>query len=93
VNVVDVGHDSANDCVLGRDDDRRLVDVMPGTLPRLLANLRRKGVPPRSTRHLLVTHVHPDHAGIAQELKREAVRLIVLAADGAIHVRQGLWVS
>jgi glyoxylase-like metal-dependent hydrolase (beta-lactamase superfamily II) len=84
VNVVDVGYDSTNYYVLGRDDNRLLVDVgMPGTLPRLLANLRRKDVPLRIIRHLLVTHFHPDHAGIAQELKREGVRLIVLDVQRA----------
>jgi ribonuclease/clavin/mitogillin len=84
VNVVNVGYGSTNYYVLGPDDARLLVDVgMPGTLPRLLANLRRKDVPPRTIRHLLVTHFHPDHAGIAQELKREGVHLIVLDVQRA----------
>src|SRR5262249_14419251 len=79
VNIVDVGDDSAHYCAVGRDDARLLVDVgMPGTLPKLLATLRRKGIPLATIRHLLATHYHPDHAGIAQELKRRGVRLIVL---------------
>jgi glyoxylase-like metal-dependent hydrolase (beta-lactamase superfamily II) len=79
VNIVEVGYESTNHYVLGRDDARLLVDVgMPGTLPKLLANLRRKDVPLRSIGHLLATHYHPDHAGIAQELKRAGVRLVVL---------------
>jgi len=33
--------------------------------------------------HLLVTHYHPDHAGLAQELKHEGVRLVVLENQAA----------
>jgi glyoxylase-like metal-dependent hydrolase (beta-lactamase superfamily II) len=84
VNLVNVGYDSANYYLLGPDDARLLVDVgMPGTLPRLMAILRRKDVPLASIRHLLVTHYHPDHAGIAQELKRRGVGLIVLETQRA----------
>lgn len=79
LNIVDVGYDSTNYYVLGPDRARLLIDVgMPGTFPRLLANLRWKDVPLASVRCLLATHYHPDHAGIAQELKRAGVRLIVL---------------
>jgi glyoxylase-like metal-dependent hydrolase (beta-lactamase superfamily II) len=79
VNIVDVGYGSTNHYVLGPDHARLLVDVgMPGTFPRLLANLRRTDVPLASVRYLLATHYHPDHAGIAEELKHVGVRLIVL---------------
>jgi glyoxylase-like metal-dependent hydrolase (beta-lactamase superfamily II) len=79
MNIVNVGYGSANYYVLRDDDARLLVDVgMPGTLPRLLANLRRNDVALETVRHLLATHYHPDHAGIAQELKQRGLRLIVL---------------
>jgi endoribonuclease LACTB2 len=79
LDVVNVGYDSANHYVLGPPHARLLVDVgLPGTLPKLLATLRRKDVPLQAVRYLLVTHYHPDHAGIAQDLKRQGVRLVVL---------------
>lgn len=79
MNIVNVGYDSTNYYVLGPDPARLLVDVgMPGTLPKLLANLRRKDIPLQAIRYLLVSHYHPDHAGLAQELKARGVRLIVL---------------
>ncbi len=79
MDIVNVGYDSTNYYVIGEANCRLLVDVgWPGTLPRLLANLRRKDVPLPDIRYLLVTHYHPDHAGLAQELKAVGVRLLVL---------------
>jgi ribonuclease/clavin/mitogillin len=84
VNVLNVGYDSTNYYLVGPDDARLLVDAgMPGTLPKLQAILRRTDAPLASIRHLLCTHYHPDHAGIAQALKRAGVRLIVLDAQAA----------
>lgn len=80
VHIVNVGYDSTNYYVVGNGDRRLLVDVgWPATLPRLLANLRRKDIGVRQVACLLATHYHPDHAGLAQELKTEGVRLLVLA--------------
>jgi glyoxylase-like metal-dependent hydrolase (beta-lactamase superfamily II) len=56
-----------------------LVDIgWPGTLGTMKANLRRMGVPLHELRYALATHYHIDHAGLAEELKREGVPLLVL---------------
>jgi endoribonuclease LACTB2 len=79
-NIVNVGYDSTNYYVLGAATNRLLVDVgWPGTLPKLLAMLKRKDIPLQAIGYLLVTHYHPDHAGLAQEVKAQGVQLIVLA--------------
>jgi glyoxylase-like metal-dependent hydrolase (beta-lactamase superfamily II) len=79
MNIVNVGYDSTNYYVLGQNRPKLLVDVgFPGTLPKLLAILRRKDIPFQDIRYLLATHYHPDHAGLAQELKSQGVRLLVL---------------
>jgi glyoxylase-like metal-dependent hydrolase (beta-lactamase superfamily II) len=79
MNIVNVGYASANYYVIGQDAGRLLVDVgWPGTLPRLQANLNRKGIKLVQIEALLVTHFHPDHAGLAQEVQKQGVRLIVL---------------
>jgi ribonuclease/clavin/mitogillin len=84
VSVLNVGYDSTNYYLLGPDHARLLVDAgMPGTFPKFQALLRRHDVPLASIRHLLCTHYHPDHAGIAQALKSAGVRLIVLDAQAA----------
>jgi ribonuclease/clavin/mitogillin len=79
MNIVNVGYDSTNYYVLGASANRLLVDVgWPGTLPRLLAMLKRKDISLQDIGYLLITHYHPDHAGLAQEVKAKGVRLIVL---------------
>jgi ribonuclease/clavin/mitogillin len=79
MNIVNVGYDSTNYYVLGAGANRLLVDVgWPGTLPKLLAMLKRKDISLGDIGYLLVTHYHPDHAGLVQEVKAKGVRLIVL---------------
>src|SRR5258706_11500341 len=79
MNIVNVGYDATNYYVLGANTDRLLIDVgWPGTMPKLLAILKRKDIPFQHIRYLLVTHYHPDHAGLAQEVKAKGVRLIVM---------------
>jgi endoribonuclease LACTB2 len=82
MNLVNVGYDSANYYVLEQGNTRLLVDVgQPGTLPKLLATLKRKGIRLEAIDYLLVTHYHPDHGGIAQEVKNAGPRLIVLESQ------------
>jgi endoribonuclease LACTB2 len=79
MNIVNVGYDSINHYVLGANTQRLLVDIgWSNTLPKLLAVLKRKDISLQDIGYLLVTHYHPDHAGLAQEVKAKGVRLIVL---------------
>lgn len=79
MNLINVGYDSTNFYVILQGKVGLLVDVgWPGTLPKLEANLRRKDIPLQTIQYLLVTHYHPDHAGLVQEVKAKGVRLIVL---------------
>lgn len=49
-----------------------LVDVGPGAaVPRLLEGIRAAGVEPETVEHLLLTHVHLDHAGATGTLLRQ----------------------
>jgi glyoxylase-like metal-dependent hydrolase (beta-lactamase superfamily II) len=49
----------------------------PDTLPQLLQLFKQNGVMINDIKYLLVTHFHPDHAGLAQNLKDFGVKLIV----------------
>jgi ribonuclease/clavin/mitogillin len=81
IDIVNVGYNSTNYYVLGQSTTRLLIDLgWPGTLPKLAANLRRKDILLQHIRYLLATHYHPDHAGLAQELKAQGACLIVLGA-------------
>lgn len=79
VTIVNVGYRSTNYWVVSAGTSRLLVDIgWPGTLGTMKANLKRMGVPLREIRYALATHYHIDHAGLAEELKREGVPLLVI---------------
>ncbi len=84
VNIVNVGYDSTNYYVVEQNRTRLLVDVgWPGTLPKLSASLRRKGIALADLSYLIVTHFHPDHAGLVQELKNRGVQHVMLELQRA----------
>ncbi len=84
MNIVNVGYASTNYYVIGSGSNRLLVDVgWPATAGKLLANFKRKGIAIGEIRYLLVTHYHPDHAGLAQELKNMGMRLMVMEGQRA----------
>lgn len=63
-----------------------LVETGPGsTLARLLSGLADLGVAPSDVRHVLVTHIHFDHAGAAGWWARQGARVYVHPA-GATHL-------
>jgi ribonuclease/clavin/mitogillin len=79
LTIVNVGYRSTNYWVVSAGTSRLLVDIgWPGTLGAMKANLRRMGIPVHEIRYALATHYHIDHAGLAEELKREGVPLLVL---------------
>lgn len=79
LTIVNAGYRSTNYWVVSAGTSRLLVDIgWPGTLGMMKASLSRLGVPLRDLRYALATHFHMDHAGLAEELKREGVPLLVL---------------
>lgn len=79
MNIVNVGYDSTNYYVLADKTPRLLIDVgWPGTLPKLQHQCKRMSIYLSDIKHFLITHYHPDHAGLAQELKRTGCKLILM---------------
>ncbi len=79
MNIVNVGYRSTNYYVLSDTRPRLLVDAgWPGTLGAMRHTCRRMGIRLEDIPYQLVTHYHPDHAGLAEELKHLGVRLLVL---------------
>jgi glyoxylase-like metal-dependent hydrolase (beta-lactamase superfamily II) len=63
-----------------------LVESGPGsTLPGLEAGLAKEGLSPRDVTHLLLTHIHLDHAGAAGSLARQGAEVYVHLV-GAPHM-------
>jgi ribonuclease/clavin/mitogillin len=82
MNILNVGYDSTNYYLLDIKVGKLLVDCgWPGTLPKFLAVLKRKDVAPAEIKYLLVTHFHPDHSGLTQELKNLGASLILLESQ------------
>jgi endoribonuclease LACTB2 len=78
VTIVNVGYRSTNYWVVSAGKERLMVDIgWPGTLGAMKAMLKKMGIPLNEIRYALATHYHIDHAGLAEELKREGVRLLV----------------
>lgn len=79
MNIVNVGYRSTNYYVLADQRPRLLIDAgWPGTLATMQHTCTRMGIRLEDIPYQLVTHYHPDHAGLAEELKRLGVRLIVV---------------
>jgi glyoxylase-like metal-dependent hydrolase (beta-lactamase superfamily II) len=74
--------------VVETTDGLALFDCGPSTtFPRLKAALRERGLELESLRHLLLSHIHFDHAGSAGALVREHPSLRVWVSEiGAPHL-------
>jgi endoribonuclease LACTB2 len=84
VTVVNVGYRATNYWVVSSGTSRLLVDLgYPGTMGRMRSSLERMGVPLTELRYGIATHYHIDHAGLAEELKRAGMRLLVLEVQVA----------
>ena len=79
MNIINVGYQSTNYYLIDIEGGKLLVDCgWPGTLPQFSAELKRKGVSIQDIKYFLVTHFHPDHAGMTQELKKLGIKHILL---------------
>jgi len=82
VTIVNVGYRSTNFWVISAGTSRLLVDLgWPGTMGTMRANLERMDIELSEIRGGFATHYHPDHAGLAEELKRAGMPLIVLESQ------------
>jgi endoribonuclease LACTB2 len=79
MNIINVGYDSTNYYILSNDRPKLMFDTgWSNTLPKLQAQCKRMGINLVDVKHVLISHYHPDHAGLAQELKNIGMRLIVM---------------
>lgn len=78
LSIVNVGYRSTNFWVLSAGTSRLLVDLgWVSQFGALEAELKRKDIPLNEITHGFATHFHGDHAGVAQDLKNQGMRLIV----------------
>ncbi len=74
--------------ILAGQNEVALIDPGPGiTMPAMLTSLKEVGFEPRDVTHLLLTHIHLDHAGATGELIRRMPRATVYVhSNGAPHL-------
>jgi glyoxylase-like metal-dependent hydrolase (beta-lactamase superfamily II) len=73
--------------VIPTDAGLIVVDCGPGsTLPKLYAGLERLGFEPRDVKHVLLTHIHLDHAGAAGALAVASGASVYVHRHGAAHL-------
>lgn len=75
-------------CVLETDDGLAIVDPGPrSSLDALIHGIRRAGLDPADLRHILLTHIHLDHAGATGALVHAGPRIQVHVHEtGARHI-------
>jgi len=79
MQVVTITYRSTNYYLLDNGKIKLLVDAgWPGNLAAFKHALQTKGINITGINYLLITHYHPDHAGLAQELKELGVKLIAI---------------
>lgn len=79
-NLLTITIRSTHYYIIDTGSTRLMVDAgWAGTLPELKSQLKRYGLDLSSINYLMITHSHPDHAGLAQEIKQAGgARLIIL---------------
>lgn len=78
MNIVNVGYASTNYYAIDIKTGKLLVDCgWPGTLPQFTKVLKQKGSTLSEIKYLLVTHFHPDHAGLVQDIKNQGAKFIL----------------
>jgi glyoxylase-like metal-dependent hydrolase (beta-lactamase superfamily II) len=89
IDLHHLGNDRAiGSYLLDTDDGPALLDCGPSTtLPALRTGIAQRGLELQDVRHLLLTHIHLDHAGAAGSLVREHPGLQVHVSErGARHL-------
>jgi glyoxylase-like metal-dependent hydrolase (beta-lactamase superfamily II) len=72
--------------LIRHNDGAVLIESGPGsTLSALEAGLAKEGLSPRHITHVLLTHIHLDHAGAAGWLSRQGAQIFV-HPNGAAHM-------
>jgi glyoxylase-like metal-dependent hydrolase (beta-lactamase superfamily II) len=73
--------------VIAGFDGHIVIDCGPeSTIPALLEGIRAVGLEPEKIRHIVLTHIHLDHAGAAGKLARMFGAQVYVHARGAPHL-------
>ena len=87
VKVTELHYDNTNTYVIATDRGTLMFDTgWAGTFPKLCKELGQKGLRLQDVDYLLISHYHPDHCGIAQNIAEQGVTLIAMESQkGYLH--------
>lgn len=78
MNVINLSYDSTNYYLIQSNSGWIMIDTgWPGTLSKYLNLLKQKNINLNEIKYLIVTHFHPDHAGLVQDIKNFGASLIL----------------
>lgn len=79
MHIIPISYRSTNYFILDNGKTKLLIDAgWPGTIGELKHALKQKDISLANINYVLVTHYHPDHAGLTQDIKNAGAKLIVL---------------
>jgi endoribonuclease LACTB2 len=96
--LVTLTYDSTHYYLIGGRSGKLLVDAgLPGSMPKFKAQLNQYNIRFSEIAYVMMTHHHPDHAGILQEIKNASgAKLIIhekqvpfLASLAAFYKKKG----
>ncbi len=78
MEVIKLTYKSTNCYLIKSNNCWIMIDAgWPDTITQLLKLLKQKDINIKDIKYLIVTHFHPDHAGLAQNLKDFGIILII----------------
>lgn len=82
MNIVNLGYQSTNYYAIQIRGGYLLVDCgWHNTFPQFAAEFKRKGISPQEVKYILVTHFHPDHAGLVEDFKKLGAKMILMESQ------------
>lgn len=82
MNIITLTHQSANCYLIPAEDGWLMIDTgWPDTFSQLLQMLYQNHIPVNEVNYLIITHFHPGHAGLTQNLKDLGTNLILHEAQ------------
>ena len=80
--ITELHYDNTNTYLISGHKGALLFDTgWAGTLQRFYQELGAKGLRLKEIDYLLISHYHPDHMGIAQEIVGQGVKLLVMESQ------------
>ncbi len=79
MKIITITIQSTNCYLISAKDGWIMIDTgWPDTLPLLLQQLKSNDISVNEINHLIITHFHPDHAGLTQNLRDLGTNLLLL---------------